>query len=143
VKLQAKSRKNLDWDEPLGTSACFATDKHIITMNLQWRHVLRRPNLQDLRRLKVYKITCSGKILQLNECTNICEQPRKANVFGDVYPVMSTFGESSSCSEAWLASLPSLLLSPESSFPVSLDSSSSVDDSGGAVSIPRLSSSIN
>jgi hypothetical protein len=52
---------------------------------------------------------------------------------------MSTFGESSSFSEVWLSSL----LSPESSSPESLDSSSSVDDSGGAVSFSHFSSSIN
>jgi hypothetical protein len=68
----------------LEQAPCFATEKHIIMMNSQQHHVLRRPNLQVLRRLKVYKTTCSGKIQQLNECINIHEQPRKANVFGDV-----------------------------------------------------------
>jgi hypothetical protein len=45
----------------LEQTPCFATDKHIIAMNPQWNHVLRRPNLQDLRRLKFTKTTCSGK----------------------------------------------------------------------------------
>jgi hypothetical protein len=33
-------------------SPCFATDNHITTMSTRWQHILRRPNLQDLRRLK-------------------------------------------------------------------------------------------
>jgi hypothetical protein len=45
-----------------------------------------------------------------------------------------------------MPSLPSLLLSPESSSPESIDSSlsfSSEEDSGGAVPFPHSSSSIN
>jgi hypothetical protein len=38
-----------------------AADKHIITMNSQLCHVLRRPNLQDLRRLRVYKQLVQAK----------------------------------------------------------------------------------
>jgi hypothetical protein len=34
---------------------CFATDEHFVSMNSQRHHVLRRPNLQDLRRLKFTK----------------------------------------------------------------------------------------
>jgi hypothetical protein len=34
---------------------CFATNKHHIPMNSQWHHVLRRPSLRDLRRLKFTK----------------------------------------------------------------------------------------
>jgi hypothetical protein len=37
----------------LEQAPCFATDKHIITMNSQRRHVLRKPNLQNLCRLKL------------------------------------------------------------------------------------------
>jgi hypothetical protein len=33
----------------------FAANKDPIPMNLQWHHVLRRPSLQDLRRLKFTK----------------------------------------------------------------------------------------
>jgi hypothetical protein len=33
----------------------FAANKHPIPMNSQWHHVLRRPSLQDLRRLKFTK----------------------------------------------------------------------------------------
>jgi hypothetical protein len=33
----------------------FAANKHPIPMNSQWHHVLRRPSLQDLRRLKFSK----------------------------------------------------------------------------------------
>jgi hypothetical protein len=49
---------------------------------------------------------------------------------------MSTFGESSSCPEAWSPSLPSSLLSPEPSSFELLDSSSSVEDSGEAAPFP-------
>jgi hypothetical protein len=40
-------------------------------MNSQRHHILRRPNLQDLRRLKVYKTICLDKILQPNEFTYV------------------------------------------------------------------------
>jgi hypothetical protein len=33
-------------------SPCFATDNHIPTMNPCWQHILRKPNLQNLRSLK-------------------------------------------------------------------------------------------
>jgi hypothetical protein len=33
----------------------FTTNEHTIPMNSQWQHVLRRPSLQDLRRLKYTK----------------------------------------------------------------------------------------
>jgi hypothetical protein len=33
----------------------FAANKHPIPMNSQWHHVLRRPSLQNLRRLKFTK----------------------------------------------------------------------------------------
>jgi hypothetical protein len=33
----------------------FAANKHLIPMNSQWHHVLRRPSLQDQRRLKFTK----------------------------------------------------------------------------------------
>jgi hypothetical protein len=36
----------------LEQTPCFTTDKHVSTMNSQRHHILRRPNLQDLRRLK-------------------------------------------------------------------------------------------
>jgi hypothetical protein len=39
----------------LEQSPCFATNKHFVTMNSQGRHILRRPNLQDPRRLKFTK----------------------------------------------------------------------------------------
>jgi hypothetical protein len=37
------------------------THKHVIAMNPQWHHVLRRPNLQDLRRLKFTKQLVQAK----------------------------------------------------------------------------------
>jgi hypothetical protein len=39
----------------LEQTPCFTTEKHITTMNSQWHHILHRPNLQDLRRLKFTK----------------------------------------------------------------------------------------
>jgi hypothetical protein len=33
-------------------SPCFTVDEHVSMMNSQWHHILRRPTLQDLRRLK-------------------------------------------------------------------------------------------
>jgi hypothetical protein len=45
----------------LEQTPCFATDKHFIAMNSQWHHVLRRPNLQDLRRLKFTKQLVQAK----------------------------------------------------------------------------------
>jgi hypothetical protein len=45
----------------LKQAPCFAADKHIITMNLERRHVLRRPKLQDLRRLKFTKQLVQAK----------------------------------------------------------------------------------
>jgi hypothetical protein len=36
----------------LKQSPSFATKNHIPTMNSQGQHILRRPTLQDLRRLK-------------------------------------------------------------------------------------------
>jgi hypothetical protein len=36
----------------LEQTPCFTTDNHVSTMNSQWHHILRRPNLPDLRRLK-------------------------------------------------------------------------------------------
>jgi hypothetical protein len=67
----------------------------------------------------------------------------KGERFGNIYPVISTFGESFSRSEAWSPSLPSLLLPPESSSSELLDSSSSVEDSGDVVPFPHFSSSIS
>jgi hypothetical protein len=54
-------------------SPCFTTNNHIPTMNPQRQHILRMPNLQDLRRLKF-----TGQIVQikyhrptnLHICTN-------------------------------------------------------------------------
>jgi hypothetical protein len=45
----------------LEQAPCFAANKHIITINSQRCHVLRRPNLQDLRRLRVYKQLVQAK----------------------------------------------------------------------------------
>jgi hypothetical protein len=33
----------------------FTTNEHFIPMNSQWQHILRRPSLLDLRRLKYTK----------------------------------------------------------------------------------------
>jgi hypothetical protein len=67
----------------------------------------------------------------------------KGERFGDFQPEMSTFGEPSSCTEDWSPSLLSSLLSLVPSSSESLDSSPSVEDSGGAVPFPRFSSSIS
>jgi hypothetical protein len=63
-------------------------------------------------------------------------------MFWQYQPVMSTFGEFSSCSEFSSASLPLPLLSPEPSSFVSVASSSSSSEEryGGVVPFPRFSS---
>jgi hypothetical protein len=53
--LEPKIGKILFGMNLLKQAPCFTTDKHFVAMNLHRRHVLRRPNMQDLRRLKVYK----------------------------------------------------------------------------------------
>jgi hypothetical protein len=39
----------------LEQASCFTTDKHFVAMNSHRHHVLRKPNLQDLCRLKFTK----------------------------------------------------------------------------------------
>jgi hypothetical protein len=119
----------------------FATDKNFVTMNPQWCYVLRRPGSQDLRRMRVYK-TCSGKSYNPMNIQMYTNSLKKGECFGNFYSVISTLGEFSSRPEAWSPSLPSSLLQLEPSSPESLESSSSVEDSGDAVPFPRFSSSI-
>jgi hypothetical protein len=40
----------------------FATDNHITAMNPHWQHILRRPNLQDLRKLKFTRQVVQTKL---------------------------------------------------------------------------------
>jgi hypothetical protein len=100
------------------------------------------PNLQDLRRLKFTKQLVQAKTTTewMYKYTRIAT---KGERFSDIQPEMSTFGEPSSRAEDWSPSLPSSLLSLEPSSSESLDSSSSVEDSGGAVPFPPFSSSIS
>jgi hypothetical protein len=54
-------------------SPCFAADNHIPTMNPQRQHILRRPNLQDLRKLKFTRQIVQIKYhrpMNLHICTN-------------------------------------------------------------------------
>jgi hypothetical protein len=129
----------------LKLSPCFAAGNYVSMMNPRWQHILRRPNLQDLRRLKFTRQvvqTKSHNPVNLHVYTN----HHKGQVFQQYQPVISTFGEFSSCSEVSSASLPSLLLSssslPEPSPYVSVVSSSSSleEDSGDAMPFPRFSS---
>jgi hypothetical protein len=64
----------------LEQAPCFATDKHFVAMNSHKHHVLHKPNLQDLRRLKFTKNNLFRRKLQLHEYTNVHEWPRRANV---------------------------------------------------------------
>jgi hypothetical protein len=79
---------------------CFATDKHFVAMNSHRHHVLRRPNLQDLRRLKFTK----SNLFRQNTTTKLmCKYTgiaMKGECFRNFLSVMSTFREFSSCPEA-------------------------------------------
>jgi hypothetical protein len=93
-------------------------------MNSQRQNVLRRPSLQDLRRLKIYKTFVQRGLMNLHECTINLEFTQK---FGHIIQfVTSTIDESSSRSGTCSPSLPSslllllLLLPPEPSSPDSL-----------------------
>jgi hypothetical protein len=45
----------------------FTTDKHVSMMNSQRHHILRRPNLQDLRRLKFTRQSVQKKYYSLTK----------------------------------------------------------------------------
>jgi hypothetical protein len=59
---EPKVRKILFGMSFLEQAPCFATDKHFFAMNPQWHHVLRRPNSQDLRRIKFTKKLVQAKV---------------------------------------------------------------------------------
>jgi hypothetical protein len=79
----------------LKQSPSFTTDKHIPTMNSQGQHILRRPNFQDLRRLKFTRKNSSEKGPKPTNLQVLHKSPQRAS-FGISQPVMSTFGETSS-----------------------------------------------
>jgi hypothetical protein len=54
----------------LEQTPCFATDKHVSAMNSQRHHILRRPNLQDQRRLKFTDNLFRQNFIA-NEVTNV------------------------------------------------------------------------
>jgi hypothetical protein len=66
------------WMSLFEQTPCFTTDKHISTMNPRWKHILRRPNLQDLRRLKFTKTKCFRQ--KHSDLMNLHKSPRRANV---------------------------------------------------------------
>jgi hypothetical protein len=94
----------------LEQAPCFATHNHFFAMNPQWHHVLRRPNLQDMRRVKFTKQLVRANITTswVYKYTRIAT---KGECFDDIQPEMSTFGEPSSRAEDWSPSVLSSLLS--------------------------------
>jgi hypothetical protein len=64
----------------LEQSPCFATNKRFVMMNSQGHHILRWPNLQDLRRLKFTKQLVQTRDYNQIKCTSIHKQPWMANV---------------------------------------------------------------
>jgi hypothetical protein len=62
-----KSKKILIRMGLLEQTPCFATDKHVSAMNSQRHHILRRPNLQDLRRLKFTRQLIQTKFRSLTK----------------------------------------------------------------------------
>jgi hypothetical protein len=129
------------WMSLFEQTPCFTTDKHISTMNPRWQHILRRPNLQDLRRLKFTKTKCfrqmQRNLMNLHIYTNRHEgQMFQQYLASDVnlWGIFFMFGS--------LISIATIARTfPSES--VDSSSSSSEEDSSGAASFPCFSSPIS